>query len=178
MTPKQRSLYFGTLWPKACAVQGWNPKDDARRQAVTLEATGKTSAGSLNQSLLSALFDHLKWLADPYSLEAALPAANPEIGEENHRRRQLVWRITQTAAKAGLGATWLKQASAAKCREHGVGVWGELPLPELLKFSFSIATATKEEAKARRASRGRKATAAGLLQSECSEPAETVELPF
>jgi hypothetical protein len=175
MTPKQRALYFGTLWPKACAVQGWNPKDDARRQAVTLEATGKTSAGSLNQSLLSALFDHLKWLADPYSLEAALPVANPEIGEENNRRRQLVWRINSEAAKAGLGAEWLKQTSLAKCREHGVGVWGELPLPELLKLSFTIAARTTSATKDRRRLR---TAAARPVQHDCSQPADLPELPF
>jgi hypothetical protein len=174
MTPKQRSLYFGTLWPAACEVQGWDPKDNERRQAVTLESTGKASAGSLNESLISALFDHLKWLADPYSLEAALPAACPEISEENHRRRQLVWKIIHRAATAGLGEEWLKQISHAKCREHGVSKWGELPLTELLKLSFTVASRTTEDTKGRR--RGR--SAARAVQSECSEPAELPELPF
>lgn len=174
MTPKQRSLYFGSLWPKACEVQGWNPKDEARRQAVTLEATGKPSASKLDQSMISALFDHLKWLADPYSLEAALPAANPEIGAENHHRRQLVWRINKAVAQAGLTAEWLKKTSLAKCREHGVGVWGELPLPELLKLSFTVEARTTEETKGRR----HRKRSARVVQSECSEPADLPELPF
>jgi hypothetical protein len=174
MNQKQRNLYFGTLWPAACETQDWNPKDEARRQAVTLEATGKTSAGNLNESLISALFDHLKWLADPYSLEAALPAANPEIGEENHRRRQLVWRINKTVAKAGLGEAWLIEAAAAKCREHRVCKWQELPLPELLKFSFTVESRTALEVQARR----NKRTSARTAQPACKPRAETLDLPF
>lgn len=162
MTPSQRKLYF-RLWPAACKVQGWDSKDDARRHAVTKDATGKSSASSLTQSQISALFDHLKWLADPYSLEAALPAACPEIGEENHRRRQLVWRITQTAAKAGLNQAWLAQAAAAKCQEHRVCTWQELPLPELLKFSFTVSSRTATAAQDRRFGR-----AVRRVQDDCS----------
>jgi hypothetical protein len=168
MTPKQRSLYFGTLWPKACEVQGWDPKDDTRRQAVTLEATGKASAGSLNQSLISALFDHLKWLADPYSLEAALPAANPEIGEENHRRRQLVWRINRTIAAAGLGDAWLKEISLSKCRQQRCSNWQSLPLPELLKLSFTVDSRTTSAACTRRAKR----TSSPAVQPSCNTGAD------
>lgn len=170
MTPAQRSLYFGTLWPAACEVQGWSSKDDDRRRQVTQDATGQASASGLTESQITALFDHLKWLADPCNLDKAMPVANPEIGEDNHRRRQLIWRITKAAATAGLNDTWLAQTTREKRRVQRVGTWQELPLTELLKLSYTVSSRTTEDAQSRR----RKRTAK-RQQAPCSPPAE---LPF
>lgn len=173
MTHAQRALYFQRLWPDACAAQGWDVRDDDRRRAVTQEATGQASASGLSQSQITALFDHLKWLADPFNLDKAMPVANPEQGEDAHRRRQLVWRVTQAAAHAGLAAEWIDQTAAEKVRAHRVGSWQALPLPELLKLSFTVAARTTEHARDRRASRSKRPAKAE--QPPCID---ATELPF
>lgn len=158
MNKSQRSRYF-TLWAEAAREQKWNPKDEAKRRAVTLEATNQESTTGLDQGQITALFDHLKWLANPYDLDLAMPVANPEQTTDTNRARQLVWRITQTAAKAGLSSEYLAKMAEGKCKAHRVRRWQELPLVELLQLSYTV--------EQRAASKARRA-AAEDLQADCS----------
>lgn len=71
MNTPQRKRYFTDLWPAACAAQGWDPKDDQRRHAVTLYATGMESTTGLQEHQVTALFTYLAHLADLTSVEKA-----------------------------------------------------------------------------------------------------------
>jgi hypothetical protein len=137
MNEKQRKLYLH-LWQNACKVNGWDARDKEQRHLITMDAVGKESAAKLGNSEISALFDHLRWLGDRASLAAAMPVANPQLGEIAHRRRQLVWRINQVAATAGFNEVYVQTAAEEKCAKHKVGTWMELPIMELLKLSFTI----------------------------------------
>ena len=169
MTPRQRSTYFGTLWPAACEAQGWNPKDEDRRRDVTMEATGKASTSSLTEAQITLLFNHLKQLANPADFDLAYLTANPEIALEEHKRGQIIWRIENETAKAGLKEEWLEQISAAKCEQNGVKQWRQLPTVELLKFSMTVESRTSEEVKARRAiKKAKKRRPAQGVQEPCT----------
>lgn len=71
MNKLQRSLYFRDLWPAACAAQGWLPKDDARRRAVSLHATGTESTTAMEEWQVTALFTYLRHLGRPDDLTAS-----------------------------------------------------------------------------------------------------------
>jgi hypothetical protein len=158
MNKDQRNLYFGRLWPEACKVQKWTVKDNKKRREVTSEATGRESAADLDEDGITALFDHLRWLADPYSLEKAMPVANPELGWQANRRRQLVWRVESTAADAGLHEEYLSKSAEYKAALLRIKDWRLWPLDDLLKFAFTVKA---------RAGSARK-TAAKPLQSACN----------
>lgn len=158
MNGKQRSHYFGKLWPAACDAQGWNPKDEDRRRDVTMEATGKDSTSRLTEAQVTLLFNHLKQLANPADFDLAYLTANPEIALEEHKRGQIIWRIENTTAQAGLTEAWLVEISAPKCEAHEVKHWRQLPTVELLKLSMTVESRTSEEVKARRAMRKPKKT--------------------
>lgn len=160
MTKNQRSHYFGTLWPAACKVKGWKVKDDKQRTAVTLEATGRTSTTDLDEDGITALFDLLEFLADPYNLDKAMPVANPEMGWQANRRRQLVWRIETTAQDAQLNEGYLSSLAEHKARLMRIPDWRQWPLDDLLKFAMTV--------KARAGSTRRKKPATPL-QEECRD---------
>ena len=71
MNSTQRKLYFTALWPAACAAQGWDLKDDARRHATTNYATGSESTTGLAEHQITALFCYLAYLGDLASVEKA-----------------------------------------------------------------------------------------------------------
>jgi hypothetical protein len=175
MTPPQRSRYFGTLWPAACKAQGWDKKDETKRQEVTHEATGSASTSSLTQGQLTLLFNRLKWLADPSNFDKAYADANPDIVLEEDKRARIIWRIEQTTAKAGLKDEWLTQTAAAKCEVNQVKAWRHLPTMELLKLSMTVESRTTELAKARRL---KKNTPAQPVQDSCIDDAEGIDMPF
>lgn len=74
MNAKQRLAYFSRYWPAACAAQGWDRRDEARRRAVTAQcmalcggpATESTTA--LDEAHITALFAYLAHLARPDDL--------------------------------------------------------------------------------------------------------------
>lgn len=169
MNARQRSTYFGTLWPAACAAQGWNPKDEDRRRDVTMEATGKDSTSRLTEAQITLLFNHLKQLANPEDFDLAYLTANPEIALEEHKRGQVIWRIEHTTAQAGLKEEWLVQISAAKCAANGVKQWRQLPTVELVKLSMTVESRTDEASRARRAAaRPNKKRSAHAVQQPCT----------
>lgn len=152
MTPRQRSTYFGTLWPQACKAQGWNVKDENRRKCVTFGATGEESTSDLNEDQITLLFNKLRLLADPQNFDKALADADPAAALEENKRKQLIWRVEKAAAKVpGDAESWLSELSAGKCAAHGVREWRKLPTPELLRFSFTVASRTTEMARENRA---------------------------
>jgi hypothetical protein len=151
MNAAQRKTYFVLLWPAACKAQGWLVKDDDRRRDVTMQATGKDSTSRLSEAQITLLFNRLKQLADPADFDLAYADQKPEIALEEHKRGQIVWRIEDSTAKAGLTEAWLVQISGPKCQAHDVKHWRQLPPVELLKLSMTVASRTSDEVKARRA---------------------------
>lgn len=148
MSPAQRKRYRGTLWPNACEVQGWKVSDELRRRAVLVEATGQDTSTGLTQRQITALFDRLKWLADPYNLDKAMPVANEELAAEKHERAQLVWRIRDRAKKKAFNEAYLESAFAHKCAAHKVKTWPELPPAELLACSMTVESWSRRSKKA------------------------------
>jgi hypothetical protein len=77
MTKETRAYYFGTAWPQACRAQRWDPKDDDKRRAVTLEAMALVhgprydSITLLEDAQITALFCYLRHLAQPENLTRA-----------------------------------------------------------------------------------------------------------
>lgn len=173
MNASQRKTYFGILWPAACKAQGWLVKDDDRRREVTMQATGKDSTSSLTEAQITLLFNRLKQLADPADFDLAYADANPEIALEEHKRGQIIWRIENSTAKAGLTEAWLVEISAAKCATHDVKHWRQLPTVELVKLSMTVESRTSDAAQARRAQKNPPRAAA--LQDTCIEG---VVMPF
>ena len=68
MTHATRTTYF-RLWRDACAAQGWDPRDAARRREATLYCMTEIGAGEidsttgLNHHKITALFTFLRFLA-------------------------------------------------------------------------------------------------------------------
>jgi hypothetical protein len=125
MNGRQRARYHSQLWPAACAAQGWNPRDQEKRREVTLQATGTASSTGLSELQITRLFDFLKHLAHPNSLDHAIPVANPDVQEERHDRRRALWAFE--AVFAGFVAQLLPR------REWPAGTraWTNLPATHL-----------------------------------------------
>lgn len=170
MNQRQRSTYFGTLWPAACQAQGWSIKDEHRRKCVTVGATGEESTSDLNEDQITLLFNKLKFLADPKNFDKALADADPAAALEENKRKQLIWRIEKAAAKVpGDAERWLAEMGAGKCAAHNVREWRKLPTPELLRFSFTVAARTTEMARENRALKATKKRPARTMQTACTD---------
>lgn len=184
MTPRQRSMYFGELWPAACKVQGWSVKDEHRRKCVTFGATAEESTSALDQDQITLLFNKLKALADPQNFDKALADADPAAALEENKRKQLIWRIEKAAANVpGDVESWLAELATGKCAKHNVREWRKLPTPELLRFSFTVESRTTELARENRALKAsvkaQKKRPARTVQTACSDDASPADLrPF
>lgn len=169
MTPRQRSTYFGTLWPEACKAQGWKRSDEHRRKLVTFAATGEESSSALDQDQITLLFIKLKALADPQNFDKALADSDPAAALAENKRKNLIWRIVRAAAKIpGDPEAWL---AALASERFGGSDWRKLGHSDLLRFSMQAAKRTTEEAVTRRATRRKaplKSTSAQTMQPECS----------
>ena len=71
MNQAQRRKYFTDLWPAACAANGWDVRDNARRREVTLYATNSSTTTCLQEYQITALFLYLRHLAAPDDLTLA-----------------------------------------------------------------------------------------------------------
>lgn len=180
MNPEQRALYFGKLWPEACATQGWKKSDEGQRKRVIFAATGENSSSALDQDQVTLLFIKLRWLADPANFDKALADSDPAAALAENKRKQLIWRIEKAAALIpGDAEADLAKMAAGKCAAHGVSEWRKLPTPELLRFSFTVAARTTGNARQRRAVKAGKRVSAPIVQEACMEAgAETEEMPF
>lgn len=138
MNAEQRALYFGKLWPEACATQGWKKSDEGQRRRVIFAATGETSSSSLDDDQVTLLFIKLRWLADPANFDKALADSDPAAALAENKRKKIIWRIEHTAAQKGFNEAWLVTASAGKCARHGAKEWRHLPTVELVKFSMTV----------------------------------------
>lgn len=103
MNPAQKAKYFRHLWPAACGAQGWDPRDDARRRACTLYATGSESTKLLDQHAITALFVFLAHLADPRDGERARQweLCRADRQTYNHARQAEHWRKRAGYSAAG-----------------------------------------------------------------------------
>ncbi len=146
MTRKQHVHYRLELWPNACVAQGWRENDDAMRRDVTFEATGKTSTAELSgEDEVTALFNFLKLLADPLSLDKAIPVANPDVANEENLRRQR----THVVLQQGFAEPYIDTCAAGHCHAEDKGCWRELSSGSLLKLIYTLKTrARKRDAEA------------------------------
>jgi hypothetical protein len=151
MTKPQLSFYWGKTslwagaWAGACAAQGWDPKDDVQRRAVTLEAARKInlhstcdSIAGLNQDQITALFVLLKSLAEPLNLRAARATANPEETKAADECRRVNFRIKEKCSDGGFAWSKFSRRYVATiaegwCREHDLrhDQWEQLPSDKL-----------------------------------------------
>lgn len=177
MNSEQRSLYFGKLWPEACAVQGWKKNDEGQRKRIIFAATGETSSSALDEDQITLLFIKLKWLADPQNFDKSLADSDPAKALAENKRQNIIWRIEKAAAKVpGNPVKWLAEIASDR---HGTSDWKKLPTPELLRFSFTVSGKTTGEAQERRTQKGKKRVSARAMQASCEEAdAETVVMPF
>lgn len=180
MNAKQRSTYFGSLWPSACATQGWKTNNEHQRKRVTFAATGEESTSALDEDQITLLFNKLRWLADPANFDKALKDSDPAAALEENKRKKIVWRIEKSAALIpGDAEADLATMAAGKCAAHGVSEWRKLPTPELLRFSFTVSARTTDKAREKRRNKAAKNAPARAVQTECTDDeAEAVDMPF
>ena len=149
MNALQRKTYF-RLWAAAAVRQGFDVRDEARRRAVTLEATGAESTTALDQDGITRLFAHLRWLADPDDLDKARALACPEDSAEADRARRLVWVITHELmtgrdgtdpaqpARPAFADAYVQRCAAGLLKNAVVIHWMDLPAKALGKLLFTL----------------------------------------
>lgn len=110
MTPGTRTRYF-SMWGKACAVKGWNVKDQEKRRNQVLfcmtEVRGPlvtTSDEAFGPDEITALFVYLDHLAHPSDLlkSAAWVDCKTDYRAYN-KARQADWLEEQAYGKQGSG---------------------------------------------------------------------------
>lgn len=100
-------------------------RDEERRQ-LTLEATkGRTSSHKdlVDNKEITRLFRLLEFTAQPESLKAARPVANPEEEEEADEQRKTVFALRQK----GLKEREIQTIADPLCRRYRKRSWYELP---------------------------------------------------
>lgn len=145
MTRLQQIHYRTRLWPAACKAQKWDVKDDDKRCDLTLRITGQDTTVGLSNKQVDRLFRELKWLADPMNFDKAKAAANPELADEQDDLERILWRINDTAQKAGFDAEYIATVAEYKCKAHGVRYWQALPRDELVNLSKTITSRAKSK---------------------------------
>lgn len=103
MNAAQRKIYFATLWPAACRVNGWNRNDNMKRREVMntcmrlIGAPIVESSSELGSDAVTALFAYLKFLADQASLELSARWLDcQEDYKAFNRARQADWHEKET----------------------------------------------------------------------------------
>jgi len=143
MTRAQQALYRGKggLWPEACRVQGWDPADEDKRRAVTLEAARKVNPTStcnttrdLNQDQITALFTLLRAYANPLDLAAQRASENPDETRITDQCRRVCYAINEF----GFDRNYVQKIADWKCRVHQVRYWEHLPLHELRQLVITV----------------------------------------
>lgn len=92
MTASQRKSLMSAWWPAACAAQGWDRNDRAKRLEVLSAAVGRqlaTASDLNNVEDINLVVRHLGKLAD--NLQRTKEEVSPEI----ERARRLRWKIRQ-----------------------------------------------------------------------------------
>lgn len=90
MTPNQRITLMADWWPKACAAQGWNKNDRAKRLEVLSQAVGRPllSANQLHKKEdIDHVKEHLMKLAD--NLAGVMNAQDQTRIRTRHTIREL-----------------------------------------------------------------------------------------
>jgi hypothetical protein len=150
MTKPQRDLFFGRLWPKACRVQAWTGElnCEVKRREVVLKATtewhdevpkspvGTDRMSECNQDQLTAVFNYVKWLADPANLGKARTVANPVQAKIDNDCRQVIFCINQL----GFTTAYIQRIAAWDCREAQVADWTGLPKESLQRVLIHLTT--------------------------------------
>lgn len=146
LSAEQRRLYFSTLWPRACKAQGWNPRDEDRRRAVTHQLIGKFSTTGISQLQITVLFRGLELFADEENIAkiAALKAAQdavefPEIGEHV--------KICGMIEAFGCGDAYLDKVALPHLRREGKSEWRKLDTGTLWKVFYALIVRTRKKEK-------------------------------
>jgi hypothetical protein len=154
MTHRQHKFYRTVLWPEACAAQGWDAKDEARRREVTRRCARKInptsdcdSTAHLNEDQVTALFAELVALAQPENLAAQRAAASPLETKQRDERRRLVHAINGK----GFTRAYVQTIAQWYCRQHQVSRWEDLPAQKLRLLIITVARRAEEKASAARA---------------------------
>lgn len=103
MTTKQRITLMADLWPRACAVKGWNPQDRELRLKVLGQAVGREleSASEINNT---NDFDNAKAfllaIYRPADLESQVAIANMDRTRLYFAIRKLAHEITPAEVRS------------------------------------------------------------------------------
>lgn len=109
MTPAERVKYFRDYWPAACAVRGWNRRDDMLRRKVVLDCMAAvhgplvtTSDPQFRRDETTALFCLLDHLAHPEDLGRAARWTDCMADYRAYNRaRQADWHEGKAYGAAG-----------------------------------------------------------------------------
>lgn len=174
MTAKERSVYFGHLWPEACFANEWEVKDDARRRAVTAECMRLVrgpqtdSAGALGSDEVTALFTYLAHLADSASLEkSARWVTCQEDYKTFNRARQADWH---ERALYGKGKNKLDRNRFGGAASAAGGPLDTLDAKEVQKRHLTFASRNQRRM---RAEKGQKLASTNLASGGLASSDET-----
>lgn len=145
MTARQRSYFFGTLWPQACRVQGWvgETAREVKRREIVLAATTKLHAevprmkkptdsmSACDQDQLTAVFNHVKHLADPLNLQKAIAAENPGQAAALDECNRLLFKIREGMKRGDYNYAYVQKIADWNCRSEQVADWQTLPAEAL-----------------------------------------------
>lgn len=178
MTSAERAKYFGTFWPKVCAVKGWMANDEARRRAVTSDCMAavrgplvSTSDPAFGHDEVTALFCFLDHLANPADLVRSARWVDCQTDYHAfNRAKQADWY--EVKAYGAKGSKKLRRDRfSGQASAHG-GTFEPFN-PRAVNARF-VTMASRAQRKAR-AERER---AAGIdLAAHAPAPAATVEAP-
>ena len=176
MTTKERSKYFGELWPAACAAAGWNSKDNGIRNGVTAECMRAVrgpdvaSTSLLEADEITALFCYLEFLAHPDDLDrSARWVSCQEDYRAYNRARQADWHERKLY---GPGKNKLDRDRFQGETKAARGPLDTLNSKEVSKRHITFAS--RHQKKQREEVKALRALGPGKLQALCIETARAI----
>jgi hypothetical protein len=137
MTKAQESLYW-RLWGRAACANGWRGEEaNTQRHAAHVKALGRDkSHKDMTNREIDLVFAEFRLLADPANLNAAMEAANPEIGE---RRRLVAGTLERIESEAYLRPVLeTEHQYAAFLESRGWQAWRDLPIGLLRSLHMTV----------------------------------------
>lgn len=139
MTKDQLS-YYRSLWAAACHAQGWDADDAVFRRQVRIEIVGQESTRTLTEEQITHLYNHLRFLARPDDLGAAMTDAGPTAAATQNRHRQHLHVIHGL----GFADAYILRVAAGAMRRERVRTWPELSLGALNKLRWTLTTRARK----------------------------------
>lgn len=141
MTKPQANKHWN-LWRDVCAAQGWDPKDNARRHTLYIEALDHdASFNDLDNAALDKIFPVMQRLAGTELVASQVQLDEFERGDKPGERRRLIWRIEQTLAEP-----LMKDFDMARLCEDlfGTSDWKIQPIPKLTNLRNTVVNRARE----------------------------------